>query len=279
MAKKQKSRQGRFSSPRLRNASNTLLANIRFASVDDKVKVVAVTSAGVDEGKTTVCTNLATAMASSGKKVLLMECDMRRRSLASVAEVHPKHGLYAVLAGEASVVEAVVATEVPGVFLLDAESDILNPPDLLSAKRFAALVQALRAMYDFVVLDTPPLGVFVDAALVGSVADGVLFAVREREAKRTQVAACLTQLEQANARILGLVTTFTRGEAKDGYYYAYYYEDGRRDEDDASAEVGREAVEPLEGDFDDWARRVGIGDLVERKTPRHSRKGGKGSRS
>lgn len=274
MTKKQKNRPGRFFSPKLKNASNTLLANVRFASVDAKVKVISVTSSNADEGKTTVCTNLACAMASSGKSVLLVETDMRKRSLARVAEIHAPCGLYALLSGEATLDETVEETSVPNVFVLDTEPSIPNPPDLLSSRRFAALVEALRIKFDYVIFDTPPLGLFVDAALVGSVMDGVLFVVRERSTKMAQASACLSQLEQANARILGLVTTFSKENARDEYYYYAYYKetDGDLPEQPSAAEGAlgeREAYDSLDGDFDAWARRIGIGDLVKEREPRH----------
>lgn len=277
MRRKIQKNEEHFSSPLLKNASNTLFANIRFASVDRRVRVIAVTSAGPDEGKTTVCTNLACAMASSGKSVLLVETDMRKRSLAAKAKVYSGKGIYSVLSGECRVEDAICDTEAPGVQLLDVEPGIPNPPDLLSSRRFDTLVEALSLMYDYVILDTPPLGLFVDAALVGNVADGVLFVVRERYVKRNQIAKGLSQLEQANAHILGIVTTFSQDQSRGGYYYYGYYEEGGQSDfgEGSGLFESQDSTEDFEGDFDAWTKRAGIENLVKTKTPRHSSNKGK----
>lgn len=227
MSKKSRKKIGRFDSPALTNASKTLLANIRFASVDGNVQTIVVTSSTVDEGKTSVTSNLACAIASSGKSVLVVETDMRRRCLASMLGIHPKNGLYAVLSGTAALRDAIIQTSYKNVYFLDAEPNIPSPPDILSSKRFAALVEKLRDSFDYVIFDTPPIGLFVDAAIASNLADGTLFVIRERSTKRAEIAASIQQLKAANARILGTVLTFCKIEQSD-YYYAYYSEDGKR---------------------------------------------------
>ncbi len=227
MSKKTRKTLGRFESPALTDASKTLLANIRFASVDSRLKTIVVTSSTVDEGKTSVSTNLACAIASSGQSVLIVETDMRRRCLASMLGVHPKHGLYSVLSGASSLRDAIIQTNYQNIYFLDAEPNIPSPPDILSTKRFAALVDKLRDSFDYVIFDTPPIGLFVDAAIVSNLVDGTLFVIRERFAKRAEIVASIQQLKAANARILGTVLTFCKDTPAD-YYYAYYTEDGRR---------------------------------------------------
>jgi Mrp family chromosome partitioning ATPase len=107
MAKKNRKRVGQFQIPALNNASRTLLANIRFTSIDEKVKTIAVTSTSPDEGKTVVCANLACAIADSGKRVLLVDTDMRRRCIGTMLNIHPRYGLYSVLAGSAQLQSAI----------------------------------------------------------------------------------------------------------------------------------------------------------------------------
>ena len=94
----------------VQNAAKTLLANIRFASVDDPIRTITVTSSIPNEGKSTVSINLAQAIATSGKSVLLVECDMRRRSLADMLGVRSRGGLYAVLSEQISIDQAIVET-------------------------------------------------------------------------------------------------------------------------------------------------------------------------
>lgn len=258
MGKKNHKVLGSFEVPSLRNASKTLLANIRFASVDERVKTMVITSSTPDEGKTTVCSNLACAIASAGHKVIIIETDMRRRSLASMLNLHPRHGLYAVLSGEVALSEAIVPTQYDNLDFMDSEPNIPSPPDLLSTKRFAALVDKLRETYDFVIFDTPPLGAFVDAAIVSNLVDGTILVVRERKAKRAAVANAIQQLRAANARILGTVMTFA-SESDSEYYYAYYNEKGERvKKGEAAAPTITPTDDLASEDISSWARRTGV---------------------
>lgn len=227
MAKNRKKKLGSFEVPELGNACQTLLANIRFASVDEEIRTIVVTSPVPDEGKTTVSSNLALAIASSGKRVLLVDADMRRRCIGGLLGVHPAHGIHALLSGRATISEAVVPTSYSNLFFLDCEPNIPNPPDILANKRFADMARALAASFDYVIFDAPPVGVFVDAAIVGSVVDGALLVVRERRTRRDEVANAVQQLRTANARILGAVMTFSQAEDSN-YYYSYYNERDKR---------------------------------------------------
>ena len=228
MAKKNRKRPSQFQNPLLSNASKTLFANIRFVSIDEKVKTIVVTSTGMDEGKTQVSTNLACAIASSGKKVLIVDTDMRRRCIAGLLGIHTECGLYSVLVGQAPLKSAIYPTDRPNLYFMDSEPNIPSPPDVLSTKRFAALVDTLREMFDYVIFDSPPIGLFVDAAIISNLVDGTLYVIRERAAKRDDVVAGVQQLKAANARILGSVITFSREEANNDYYYAYYNSEGKR---------------------------------------------------
>ena len=228
MAKKNRKRPSQFQNPLLSNASKTLFANIRFVSIDEKVKTIVVTSTGMDEGKTQVSTNLACAIASSGKKVLIVDTDMRRRCIAGLLGIHTECGLYSVLVGQAPLKSAIYPTDRPNLYFMDSEPNIPSPPDVLSTKRFTALVDTLREMFDYVIFDSPPIGLFVDAAIISNLVDGTLYVIRERAAKRDDVAAGVQQLKAANARILGSVITFSREEANNDYYYAYYNSEGKR---------------------------------------------------
>lgn len=254
----------------LAHQSETLLANIRFASVDEPVKTIVITSTGVDEGKSTTALALSMAMAKSGKRTLVVDCDMRRRSLGRLLNVRPGAGIYAVLSGQVPLKRAVTQTATQNLYFLDCEPNISNPSDMLSTKRFAALLATLRNAFDYVVIDTPPLSLFVDAAVVSSLADGVALVVRQRVAKKRAVADALGQLESANARVLGLVLTFAQKGDDDYYYYYYYYnEENKRVKKKRSgssaegaqaepAEVPTSRREFDEANVEDWARRVGV---------------------
>lgn len=213
----------------LQNSVKTLAANIRFTSVDNPLRIIGVTSSVPNEGKTTVSYMLGQAMASGGGDVLLVNCDFRHRSLAKKARVHSKKGLYAVLAGRCELSEAIVPLDIPGLYLLDVEPSIPNPVDVLASRRFHELMLRVRNEYGFVIVDTPPLSAFVDAAVVSRNADGMLLVVREGFTKREDLLAAYDQLLKADANVIGTVLNFCNVERSSHYYYYNYYTtDGKK---------------------------------------------------
>lgn len=205
----------------MQNAAKTLLANIRFASIDSPIKTVTVTSSRPNEGKTTVAAALANAAATGGRHVALVECDMRQRSMAAQIDVRGAHGLYAVASGKVSLDDAMTPTHQKNLDFLDVEPGIPNPPDVIASKRFRKLVRDLRADYDLVIFDTPPVGGFVDAAELATLTDGTLFVVRENFVKREVAADAIEQLRKAGANVLGSVLNCC--ELSSSGYYDYYY--------------------------------------------------------
>lgn len=214
----------------LRNAAKTLATNIRFTSVDRPITTIALTSAVPKEGKSTISMALSQALASAGKRVLLVDCDMRRPSLGNRLGVRGRNGIYSVLYGHVSLEEAVVETSMSGVYFLDSESHIPNPFDILSSKRFQSFVATMKAAFDYVVIDTPPLTAFVDGALVGSVVDGTVLVVRRNYAKRKQVLEAYEKLQQAGCNVLGTCLNFCDVERSEYYYEYYYYKNGNKRE-------------------------------------------------
>ena len=213
------------------NAAKTLLANIRFMSVDDPVRTIVITSAVPNEGKTFVAANLASAIATSGRTVLLVECDMRRRSMANALGVHAQHGLYAVVSGEVPLTQAAMATETPNLYFLDSEPHIPNPSDLLNSHRFSRLIEIATKTFDYVVFDTPPVGTFVDAAVLGTKVDAVFMVVREGFTKKAEVAAAAEQLKKSGCNLAGVVMNYCERRSSEYYYEYYYSKEGHKDED------------------------------------------------
>ena len=210
MAKKQK--KVGIDQIHMQNAIKTLAANIRFASVDDPIRSIVVTSSVPNEGKTTVAISLAEAIASSGSSVLLLECDMRRRSIANSLGIHARSGVYSVLCGQTALADAMVATGTRGMYFLDSEPHIPNPDVLLSSKRFRKMVDAALDSFDYVIFDTPPLSAFVDAAVLSTVADGTLLVVGQNVVRRDELASSHAQLEKAGANLIGAVMNLCKSE-------------------------------------------------------------------
>ena len=230
------------------NSAKTLLANIRFMSVDNPVRTVVITSAIPNEGKTFVAANLARAMATSGIRTLLVECDMRRRSMAKTLNTHARNGVYSVVSGEVSLADAAVPTDMQRLHFLDAEPHIPNPSDLLSSKRFAALIEEAKKEFGYIVFDTPPVGTFVDAAVLGAKVDAVFMVVREQYTRKDEVIRAAEQLRTANVPLSGIVMNFCERQSNE-YYYEYYY---RESASDGDLSEGAEIIErPIE-DAGEW---------------------------
>lgn len=221
--KKKKKKKASSNLLEVQNAAKTMFANIRFQSIDRQLKTILFTSAVPDEGKTTSALYLAQAAATAGNHVLLVEADMRRRSLANMLDIHPKNGLVAVLTGNAKLKEAITATTVHNLYFLDAEPSMPNPADLLASKRMAQLNEHLATQFDYVIYDTPPVGTFVDAAILGSVVDAAVLVVRPGLVKRQELTQAYEQLTKAEANVIGICSTFGESTGSE-YYYSYYTE-------------------------------------------------------
>lgn len=211
----------------LQNSIKTLATNIRFASVDNPVSTLTITSSVPNEGKSTIAIALAQAMASNGQRVLLVECDMRRRTLAGALGLHARHGIYSVLSGQTALSDAVVETSVRTLHFLDCEPHIPNPVDILSSRRFKQFVEQVRSEYSFVIFDTPPLSAFVDAAVLSTVVDATLLVVRQNFVRRDELTSSYEQLKKAGANVIGAVMNYCENEKSD-YYYSYYTKDGKK---------------------------------------------------
>ena len=211
----------------VQNAVKTLVANIRFASVDNPIRVIGVTSSIPNEGKSTVSYALAQALANGGQTVLLIDCDLRRRFLANMVGVHAQAGIYGVLSGQVSIEDAAVRTHSNGLYFLDCEPHIPNPVDILSSRRFKDFLAQMRDKFTYVVVDTPPLTAFVDGAVISQNVDGMLLVVRQDQTKRDDVLAAYEQLQKADANVIGCVLNFADNEKSD-YYYSYYNKEGKR---------------------------------------------------
>ena len=221
------------------NAAQTLFANIRFMSVDNPVHVLAITSSVPNEGKTFVSVNIASAIAASGASTRLVECDMRRRSVATRIGVNAQTGIYSVMTGQVSLEQAAVRTPTKTLYFLDAEPHIPNPSNILNSHHFQSFLDNARGRFDYVVFDTPPVTTFVDAAVLGTKVDAVLLVARENFVKRAELQQAVDQLRASGCNLAGVVMNgcdFGKGNS----YYSYYYENGEggrrnRAEEEASA--------------------------------------------
>ena len=215
----------------LAEAVRNLRTSILLSDLDRPPQVIMVTSSAPGEGKTTTALMLAQNSAALGKRVLVMECDLRRRVFKSYFDVKGEAGILSVLGGETPFEEAVHHDAASGLDVLVGQKSRANAADVFSSERFAELLAELRGRYDFIIIDTPPVLAVPDARVIASRADAILYAVRWNATGREAVRAGLDLFAQAGQRITGLALTQAnpRGLARYGYAgYGYGYGYGAR---------------------------------------------------
>lgn len=206
--------------PGVQEAFRALRMNIQFSSVDKPVQMIVVTSAAPAEGKTSVALMLGLSMAEAGKKTLLVEVDCRRPMLGSRLKLRPKNNWTQCLYSDVPLRDVIVPTVLRDLYFMDIEPQMLHLPEILNSQKFSTLLDKLRAEFDVVIFDTPPIGIFIEAAVLSNQADGTVLVIRTGSNDIKEEQNAIAQLEKANARILGVVLNGIRyASSKYGYYY------------------------------------------------------------
>ena len=208
----------------LHDAIKTLRTNIGFSSMDKELKTIVVTSVVPHDGKSTLTIFLGMAMAESGQRTLLVECDCRKPMLQNYLKMRPTYGLVDVLSKRVEPRDAVAPTSIDRLSLLSSMV-LANPVEVLGSNRFQSVMDGLKSDYDIILFDTPPLGSFIEAALLASKADGTILVLQSGSTDVTAAQAVVAQLEKAKARVLGVVLNGVETTSDDYYYAAYYYGD------------------------------------------------------
>ncbi len=203
-------------------AYRTLRTNLQFISPDKPLHALMITSPGPEEGKSTMLANLAVAMAQGEKKVILVDCDLRRPSLHKLFGLAHKRGLTTMMVDDKALADPPLQdTGVAGLRLLASGELPPSPSDLLGSQRMDRVLAMLRERADVVLLDAPPVLAASDAAILATKVDGVLLVVAAGQTKRDGVQAAKAKLEKVNARVLGAVLTNMPLDASlQRYYYA-----------------------------------------------------------
>jgi capsular exopolysaccharide synthesis family protein len=242
-------------------ALRQLRTNLQFVNVDSPARAIAVTSAVPGEGKTTTACNLAIVFAEAGKRVVIVDADLRRPRVAEYLGVEGAVGLTNVLAGQTTVDEALQQWAGSGVFVLAAGSIPPNPSELLGSRNMEALLASLRMGFDIVIVDTPPLLPVTDGAVVATLVDGTVLVFRCGRTTAAQTRAAAEALAAVDARVLGCVLNLTPRKGIGTYaYYDYRVK--------PVARRGSSTPAPAPSDAPDWAT-VPTGNLsvVYRSTP------------
>jgi len=184
-------------------AYRKLRTNIQFSSIDSQIRTIMIASAVSGEGKTTTIGNLAVAYAQEGKKVLLMDTDLRKPAIHRMFNVPNHIGLTSVLSSQYKVTEVLRETGVEGLHVLTSGPVPPNPSEMIGSRKMHALLEDLKEEYDVILFDTPPVLAVSDALIISSLADGVILVVSAGKVKKDLVKKAKAHLEHVNARILG----------------------------------------------------------------------------
>ena len=199
-----------------------------FVGLDTtKQKVIQVSSPEPGDGKSTFIANMAIALAQSGKKVLLLDADLRRPTVHRLFSVRHEIGTAEVLAGEIHFANAIQESLIQNLWLLSAGMSPPNPAETLAGDRFDQLISDARAEFDFVLVDTPPLLVVSDPCIVAPRTDGLLLVVRMKKNSRVSLRQTNHLIQQHGINLLGAVVngSDTNASGKSGYGYSGNYTD------------------------------------------------------
>lgn len=207
-------------------AYKKLRTNIQFSSVDNNMKTILVTSSVANEGKTTVCSNLAVAIAQTEKRVLIIDADLRKPSIHKKFNLSNAAGLSNVLIDESKFDDA-VQKQNENLHILTAGTIPPNPSEILSSKRMKGFLDEIKENYDCILLDSSPLIAVADAQVLAPVADGVLLVISSGETEIAVAKKSIELLTYTKANILGVVLNKVKADSKNYYYYKEDTDNGK----------------------------------------------------
>lgn len=204
-----------------KEAYKTLRTNVQFCGND--VKIISLTSCVPNEGKSMVSFNLAISMAETGKKVLFIDADLRKSVLIGRYKINKAiKGLTQYLSGVEQLDDVRYSTNVKNMDLILSGPVPPNPAELLNNEKFTELLETARKEYDYVIIDTPPIGQVIDPAIVAQQTDGVIFLISQANISYKYAQKQIEQMRKSGCRILGAVLNKVDPEEKGGYYGGYY---------------------------------------------------------
>lgn len=231
-----------------------LRTNIQFSRPDIDIKTVLMTSAGPGEGKTITAANLAITMAQSGKRTLLLDCDLRRPTAHRTVGVHRDPGLVEILFDKFTFDSSQFATEIDDLYMIPSGSTVPNPAELMGSNKMKEFLTQLRDEFDYIVVDSPPINAVTDAVLLSRLVDGTLIVVSANETDWHSLDRALETLYGVDAYVIGTILNkfdVKRAYGYYGYRYSYgygygygyydYYGEKRQDGDGDEKEEGKKS--------------------------------------
>lgn len=209
----------------VKEAYKTLRTNVSLSLPDEGHRVIAFTSAEPHDGKTTNAINFAISLGQIGKKVLLIDCDLRKPMVAKMLDIEPPSGLSDIISGQSRARDGIQRLNEYGIDVISSGTLTPDPTLLLQSTRMKLIMQELRKIYEYIIVDLPPVTVVADASILAELMDGFLLVVRHDTTDYRAVSDMMEQLKLANAQIIGFVYNGS-GSGEDRYYrnnYSYGY--------------------------------------------------------
>lgn len=201
-------------------AYRTVRTNLLYAFLDAPPKSIVLTSPGPGEGKSTTCANLGVVLAQAAKDVLILDCDFRKPVMHKIFGLRNLHGIMDVLVGERSLRE-VQKEPVDGLKVVSVGPIPANPAEVLASQRFSRFLAGVREEFDYVLVDTSPIGLVSDPVILAAQGDGVLLVLDAQSTSKRSVGLAMRSLETVGANVLG--TIMNNVEVRKGNYYNYRY--------------------------------------------------------
>ena len=217
-----------------------LRANLDFTLAEgEKCPVIGVTSSIRGEGKSTTAVNLSYVLAEKGSKVLLIDGDLRIPSVAKKMDIKNTHGLTDFLMNKSVGIEKFKTNILDNWYIVPSGDIPPNPSELLGSKRMEAVLNEFKKIFDYIVVDLPPVNIVSDALSISSLISGILVVIREDYTEKKELERCMRQLKLSNVKVLGCVMNEAKagggsyGKYRKYKYYKYYryYQSGSKDEE------------------------------------------------
>lgn len=222
-------------------AYRNIRTNIQFANLDKNLKTILVTSSTQGEGKTTTISNIAVSLADLGKKVILIDCDLRKPRIHKNFNLTNSKGITDLLLENEEYKSYVHKLSIENLEILTAGQIPPNPAEMLSSNKLKKLIEEIKNDYDYVLIDTPPIIVVTDAAILSTFTDGVIIVCASGQVEIDLAKRAKENLEKVNANILGVVLNkLPLNNNKSYSYYSYYYgeEENKKEKGILSKAIG-----------------------------------------
>jgi capsular exopolysaccharide synthesis family protein len=204
-------------------AYRILRTNIQYSSVDNPLKIIAITSAEAEEGKSTIAGNIALSFSENNKSVLIIDCDLRKPSIHKKFKISNLNGLSEVLTGKETLEDCIKIYH-NNLCILTSGTVPPNPAEMLNSNAATRLLELLKSKYDLIILDTAPILAVADAQIISAKADGTLIVVRAMKTKRESVIEAKNLLNKVGANIIGIILNRVPNSRMK---YTKYYEESK----------------------------------------------------